>query len=538
MPAIEHSHHEQTLADYVAIVRRHIWVIVVVAVAVPVTAFVVASRQPKVFSASSKVLLSQQDLGSALTGVPSATSNEDPVRVAQTQSEIARTREVAQQAIQRAGVTGMFAQDLLDNSSVSPETNSDILDFTVDNGSPTVATKLANAYADAYAANKYRIDTITLVGALKVLDNQLAQLRRTGQTSSQMYQSLLGQDQNLRTIETLQTRPTVVKLARVAGQIQPNPKRDAVFGAVLGIMLGVGVAFLWNALDKRVRTEQEVESILSIPLLARVPKLSRRLRGSDRLPMLSDPAGAFAEAVRRLKTNLELANVDLDGKVIMVTSAAPLEGKSSTIANLAVALARSGRSVVLVDLDLRRPSLAAFFDLEERPGLTDVTLGRVTLQEALVPVPLTASKSLRGRTAQGWTVAEPELLHVLPSGRLPANPGEFVGTQSVANLLQHLRHGHDFVLVDAPPLLLIDDAMVTSTRVDGIFAVVDMEIASRPMLRDLGRGLHASPARKLGFVVTNVDERKLYGTSTYGYYTRVDVPETPAQLRQVTSSGR
>src|SRR5712692_3646488 len=115
MTPTEKGHQEQTLADYVAVVRRHIWTIAIIAVVVPVSAYVVSSRQSKVYSASSKVLLSRQDLGSALTGVPNAESYSDPARVAQTQAEIARTPEVAQQAIKRAGITGMFAYELLDN---------------------------------------------------------------------------------------------------------------------------------------------------------------------------------------------------------------------------------------------------------------------------------------------------------------------------------------------------------------------------------------------------------------------------------------
>jgi capsular exopolysaccharide synthesis family protein len=536
MTSTEHSHREQTLTDYLTIVRRHIWTIVIIAVVVPVSAFIVSRQQPKVYSASSTVLLSRQDLGSALTGVAGVDTYGDPDRAAQTQTAIARTQEVAQQAINRAGLTGMLARKMLDNSSVSQESNADILRFTVDDGNPTVATKLANAYADAFAANKYRMDTSTLARARKELDKRVAELRNAGQTATQVYQDLLGQAQKLRTIELLQTRATVVKRATTAEQIAPTPARNAILAAVLGLVLGLGVAFLRNSLDKRVRTEEEVERILDIPLLARLPKPGRQSRRADRLSMLDEPSDTSAEAVRRLRTNLELANLDGNAKVILVTSAAAGEGKSTTIANLAVALGRAGRSVALVDLDLRRPIVATFFDLEGRPGVTDVALGRISLEDALVPVqlPVPLSMSLNGQ----MQAAGAEHLHILPCGPVPANPGEFVGTQSVAHMLQQLRSDHEFVLVDAPPLLSVGDAMILSTRVDAMFAVVRIGNASRPMLKDLARGLAASPAAKLGFVVTGVDEHKLYGTSAYGYYTKADAPKAPTPLRGMTSSGR
>ncbi len=535
MTTTGHSHREQTLADYLAVVRRHIWAITVIAVIVPVSAYVVSSQQPEVFSASSTVLLSRQDLGSALTGVSNADSNSDPNRVAQTQAAIARTQDVARQAIERAGVRGMFPYELLESSTVKPESEADILRFTIETDGPIKAARLANGYAEAFAANKYRLDTSSLSRAREELDGRLTQLRTADQTNTAVYSELLGQAQKLRTVELLQTRATVIKRATIGAKIAPTPKRNAILGAALGLLLALGVAFLWNALDKRVRDEDEVERILGLPLLARLPRPGRHSRNADRPSMLDEPSDTSSEAVRRLRTNLELANLEGHAKVIMVTSAGPNEGKSTTIANLAVALGRSGRTVALVDLDLRRPIIATFFDLEGRPGVTDVALGRISLGDALVPVhlPFALSMSHNGQTQ----APEAEHLHILPCGPLPANPGEFVGTQSVATMLQELRKSHDFVLVDAPPLLTVGDGMTLSTSVDALFAVVRLGTASRPMVKDLARGLAACPASKLGYVITDVDEHKLYGTAAYGYYTKADAPE-PKLLRRVSSSGR
>ena len=151
------THPERTLADYLAVIRRYAWVIAIVVVIVPVSAYIVSSRSAKVYSASSEVLLSRQDLGAALTGVPSATAYTDPNRLAQTQASLARTPDVAERAIDEARISGMFPYELLDRSSVSTQENSDLLRFTVRDAQPSVAIRLVNAYAEAFTEYKYEL---------------------------------------------------------------------------------------------------------------------------------------------------------------------------------------------------------------------------------------------------------------------------------------------------------------------------------------------------------------------------------------------
>ena len=216
----------------------------------------------------------------------------------------------------------------------------------------------------------------------------------------------------------------------------------------------------------------------------------------------------------------------------MVTSAVEREGKSTTIANLAVALARSGRNVALVDLDLRQPVLAKYFDLQGHTGITDVILQRADLEATLAPIrlPVPASASL----GTNGSVGAAGRMNVLPTGPLPANPGELVGTQALGRVLDELRAAHDYVLVDAAPLLSVGDSMTLSARVDAILVVTRLGVVNRPMLTDLSRELDGSPASKLGFVVTGVDVKAGYG---YGYG-QMPVGDAPAKAQVSEPSSR
>ena len=521
MTSVDHPSRQRTLADYLAILQRRRWVAIVPLLLVPIVAFVYSSGQDATYAASSEVLLSRQDLGSSLSGVTNADIFTDADRFATTQAALARVPEVARRAIAQAKVDGVTPGALLASSSVAPRGNADLLSFTVRSGDPEVATDLATAYAEGYTAYRLELDTAALANARKDLERSLDELRSEGSTNTPLYRSLVQKVQELRTMELLQTRAEVVKTAGEASQVAPTPRRNAILGAALGLLLGLAAVFLWEALDRRVRDEEEIHRTLGMPLLARIPAP----RG-DRLAMLDDPSAADAEAVRRLRTSIEFANLDVKAKVLMVTSCVGEEGKTTTISNLAIALARAGHRVSLVDLDLRKPMIGRFFGLELRPGLADAAIERIELERALVPVNLGAAEPIRlARSTRRLPTTDDESgdrkahgegqLYVLPAGFLPASPGELVGTEAVAGILARLREQMDFVLVDAPPMLTVSDAATLSTRVDGIAVVVRLGLVNRPMLRDLARELEASPAPKLGFILTGAGAAEQYAVGAY-----------------------
>jgi len=490
---------EQTLADYFAVVRRYTWLIVLTALVVPLVAYVASAQQPKVFRATSEVLLNRDDLGSVLIGLPTNTVT-DPERNARTQAALARVPAVARLAIQQSKVGGMAYWDLLGSSDVTPRAATDLLIFGVNHNDPKVAARLATAYAKAFTKYKLKMDTTSLTRARQELQGRLAELSRSGATNTVIYRELARKSQDLRTLEILQVPASVVREPRNAGQIAPTPSRNAMLGVMLGLMIGLGGAFLLNALDRRIRDAEEVERELQIPLLAKLPAPRRR---GDRLTILDRPPDEVTEAVGRLRTSFDFANAELQAKVVMTTSAGAQEGKSTTIANLAVALSRTGRHVVLVDLDLRRPSLARLFHLPDGPGVTDVATGDAEFPAVLNPISTIPLRSRVTALRDGETSAG--TLEVVTAGRTRVDPGEFVETTGLTDLLHQLRNRADIVFVDAPPVLAAGDAMALTRKVDAILLINRLGTLKRPTLIELTRALDRSPAPLLGFVATGAD---------------------------------
>jgi Mrp family chromosome partitioning ATPase len=332
-------------------------------------------------------------------------------------------------------------------------------------------------------------------------------------------------------MEALQTsNASVVKRADSVVQTQPKTVRNAVLGLALGIFLGLALAFLWEALDTRVRSAEEISELLGgLPLLARVPAPDKKLRSTDSLVTLGNPHGVHAEAFRVLRTNLDFVRLDRHVQTIMITSALEQEGKSTTVANLAVALARAGPHVVLVDLDLRRPYIHRFFRIAG-PGVTEVVLGQARLEDALVSIAVgdrPRSFDLEHENGDGNGNGNGNgnsrmrgLLEVLPAGPIPPDPGEFIATPSLESLLKALRDRGGILLIDAPPTLNLGDAGVLSSKVDGIVVATRMRVVRRHSLHELARQLATFPTPVLGFVVTDAGGETGYGYGSgyaYGY---------------------
>lgn len=512
-----------TLRDYLRVVRRRKWLILQAIVIVPVVAVVLSVRQQHLYASAAQVLLTQLTVQQQITGIADAAPAQQPDRDANTEAAVATVPEIGNRVVRALHLKDRTGNQFLAECSVGAQANANLLTFRCTDRDPVLVSLLTTEWARQYATYRRELDTAEIRGALRGIDRRLAQVAAAGDKRSNEYTDLVNTKERLETAAELRSgRAKLIRTASAGVQVQPKPTRNGMLGLALGVVLGIGLAFLREALDTRVRSAEEVGEHLGLPLLARLPEPPRRLRAEDEIVMLAEPDGIEAEAFRMLRTNVDFANLDRRARTVMVTSAVEAEGKSTTVANLAVAIARAGRHVVLVDLDLRRPFLHRFFKQGQRPGLTHVALGRVDLEEALVPIAIAdTAVQASGAAANGNGNGRPRvagLLELLFSGPLPPNAGEFAASRALTDILDRLRERADIVLIDAPPLLRVNDAMALSARVDALVVVSRLEVARRPMLDELRRVLHSCPATKLGFVATGADQGDgYYGYGGYGY---------------------
>ncbi|HZG36027.1 MAG TPA: polysaccharide biosynthesis tyrosine autokinase [Gaiellaceae bacterium] len=497
------------LRSYLAVLWRRKWIILPFVVLVPLIAYVVQSGKPAVYQASSDVLLSRTSLSGSIAGLDDP-NIWNPERYSRNQVELARSPAVAERVL-TAERLDWSPYTLLGISSVTAVEAADLLRFVVTNGDPDLAARLATGYAAGYIDYRLEVDTRAMQRALTAIRRQLRELRETRSAGTDTYTGLVEKQQQLETAVALQTaNALLVRPAVGAGQIAPNPKRSAIVGLLVGIILGLGLAFLRDALDVGARSADEIGDLLELPLLGKLPPPPLTQRRA--VTMLVSPDRVEAEPYRILRSNLEFVMLDRPAKTVMLTSATTGEGKSTVASNLAVALALAGRRTVLVDLDLRRPSISRLFGLDQRPGITDAALGRVPLAAAIRRVTLPTTQTAPGSVGNGGF--ESPVLHVVPTGSIPPNLGEFALSDALARILDELEERSDILIVDSSPALMTSDALTLSRRFDAVLLVAKLGTFRRTMVRDMRRFLETSPATKLGVVITGAAS-----AAGYGYYT-------------------
>ena len=297
----------------------------------------------------------------------------------------------------------------------------------------------------------------------------------------------------------------------------PDPWRAAILGLGVGLFAGIGLAFLLEQFDLRLRTTDEIAGALRVPILGRIPRIARKEINENILVTLAHPDGHAAEAFRMVRTNLDFLNVDADIQSLVVTSCVQGEGKSVAVANLAISMALAGKKVIVVDGDLRRPRQHTYFGLPNEMGLSTVATGQTNLSQALQPVEVAgASPGEPAADFAGWSRGADarQHLYVLTSGPLPPNPGEIVAARRFATTIERLQREADLVIVDSPAMLPVGDASAIASSVDGLVFLVDMHQVKRPQLAQAADQLRRLPCRLLGTVVRS-DER---GGGRYGYY--------------------
>jgi Mrp family chromosome partitioning ATPase/capsular polysaccharide biosynthesis protein len=506
-----------TFTDYLRVLRQRKGIIFTTVLVVVLVAVGLSVQEGARYAAQSEVLVG---LGRA---PGQATQRFAPERVIETQAALGRVPAVARRTLRAAGVTDATARDFLAASKVKSDAQHDVLVFRVSDESPRQAIRLATEYARQFILYRRELDKGRYV-------------RQVGDAF-------------------------LVAAANRAAQTDPQMLRNLVLGVALGLLAGVLLAFLANAVDPRLRSGIEIADRLGLPLLGRITKSPARLRwqerllrlrqmigrigfGRRRLPaaaldprdqliMLAEPNGSHAESFRMLRTNLEFSNVQLGSQLIMLTSATPEEGKSTAAANLAVAMARTGRRVILADLDMRRPSFEHMFGFEGHPGLADVVtgrlyrarrsrrrpaiaLGRVYVSDALRPVDVGRVGDFRANSS-GTRGEHGPALDVLPAGSTPPDVGEFFASSELGAFLATLKERADIVLIDGPPLLGTSDGLALSAHVDALAVVARAdEGLPVPVLAELRRVLAICKCHKLGVTLTNVSLDELYRDSISG----------------------
>ncbi len=338
-------------------------------------------------------------------------------------------------------------------------------------------------------------DTVLLEAT--VTDTDTARAERIAQAVSAQFLLL---------VKELETPPgtgaPTVKVEVVAGPtidptpVAPQPARNAALGLLLGLVVGVGAAVLREVLDVSIKTAETLQQVADAAVLATVPFDS----GAKKSPLVidgDDAHSARAEAYRHLRTNLRFVDVDRPIRTIVVTSAVPDEGKSTTAVNLALSFASAGQRVLLVEADLRRPRVAEYLSLEGAVGLSNVLAGQADLDEVL----------------QRWGAYD---MHVLPSGFIPPNPSELLGSRNMALLLERLQDRYHMIILDTPPLLPVTDAAVLATMVDGTLLVTRSGKTPEARVRTAVESLRVVDARILGCVLTMQPTKK--ETGYYYYY--------------------
>jgi polysaccharide biosynthesis transport protein len=338
-------------------------------------------------------------------------------------------------------------------------------------------------------------------------------LKRDLETNRQLYEGLLEKLKEAGISEGLKSNNfQIVNSARVPTYpVEPNVPRNLGFAFVLGLTSGVGLAFLLEGLDNTVRTTEQAQAISGLPPLGMIPlgsKTAREGASSKRLILASSneavelithvrPQSQMAESYRALRTSLLLSHLGAPPKVIMVTSALPQEGKSTTSINCAVVLAQKGVRVLLIDCDLRRPSIHKTLGMGPRSGLSNVLTGSITLKQAITVAPTLPN------------------LDVLPAGTPPPNPAELLASTNMRDVLAELRDRYDHIVLDTPPTLSVTDAVVLSPRADAIVLVIRSGSTTKQALRRSRDILMQVNARVSGVLLNAVD---LSSPDYYYYY--------------------
>ncbi len=513
------------LREYVGLIRKWLWLILLCTLLAGVIAYLVSKNMTPIYEASSILRVNQASNPATTVAYADILTSE---RLARTYATLLTSRPVLEETALRLGIE---AEGLADAVSVTAVRDTLLLEIKVEGPDPRLIADIANVLPEVFIDRdreqqlgqviQWREGLETEIEAtladiartqedLKAADDtqktrlegSLAQYRTT-------YSSLLASAQQAKIAEAQATNNLVVSEPAIVPEdpVRPRTLTNTLLAAVIGAMLAIGAAFLIEYLDDTVKTPDDIERVSGLSTLGAIARL-KDAGGTRQLIAWLRTKAPESEAYRTLRTNIQFSSVDKPIRTLLVTSSSPGEGKSMTTANLAVVLAQTSQKVIVVDTDLRRPVLHKVFGVPNNTGLTTALLA-----------------------GEAWTAGEHlqpteiENLMLLPSGPIPPNPSELLGSHRMGHLIQALANEADIVIFDSPPVLAVTDATVMARQVDGVLVVADAGRTKEGALASAANELQKTGANVLGVALNRLDARRGYNYYYYYYYSEDETGE-------------
>lgn len=485
--------------------RRGLWIVLCL-VLVAGAAFAFSARQPKKYTATASLVFNNNQQAQQVAGLQAVAVNNQQAQQS-TNLKLVQLGDMAQKTAARLG-DGLTKEEVEEDLGVSAQGESSIVDVSATATSPTLATAIANTYVNQFVSEQQSSNHAYYASALALVDKQVAALSAKERASPAGLE-LEGRAQSLGVLAELRNGNVQVAQAASVPTAPSSPKtaRNAILGAVLGLLLGLGLAFLLERFDRRITEPGDLERVYGLPLLG-VIRESRALSRASADGGGTQPAldSSEAEAFHLIRAHLRYFNVDRELRTVMVVSAAPGDGKTTVARHLTAAAARMGSRALLIEADLRRPTIARQVGLPPGRGLADVLIGTLSMGEAV------QSMGIEQLSAYG---VESRTLDVLVAGSvLPPNPTELIESRAMEDLLGRAKSSYELVVIDTPPLTAVSDAFPLLHKVDGVIIVGRVGRNRRDVAERLHETLAGAGAPLLGVIANGF---KSGAMGAYGY---------------------